>query len=344
MQVMTHTSEAMQRRSDRADRRAGFTLVELLVVMGIMLVLVVTTLPAFKAIQKSGRVSGAINSVTTTLNNARSQAIREGRDVAVMFRFDTVRQVCSMELLRAEATVYDADRRNGGMNAATVFVSIKGQAPVDLPKGAGVFGYGYGATRGSGGIDSYNWYEDLGSMSRFSGNSGRDPWLFPRTDVRVTAENNTPTDSDVALLDTFIIRFSPDGSVVNNAEELGSLAKGGDSFLDIDEPDSPDYRVWNPEVTTDPFNTTGAKIVHGEYQLRSVPMLTVVDLFEMGSDLGLRQPWMVVGDGMPSSQRFLDANNNGTEDQYEINDWIELNASTISFNRFTGELMRDIKR
>ncbi len=345
MHILTHHSEA--RRGQFAPRRGAFTLIELLVVMGIMLVLVVTTLPAFKAIQKSGRLSGATNAVTTTLNNARSQAVREGRDVAVMFRFDTQRQVCSMELLRAEATVYDADRPspNSGMNAATVFVSIKGQAPVELPKGAGVFGLGYGVSRGLGGIDYYNWYEDLGAISEFRGNYPRDPWIQPRTDVRVFAENGPPTDGHVKLLDTFIVRFSPDGSVVSNAEELGSLAKGGDGFLDIDAPDSPKYRVWNPEIKPGNFNNVRDRIIHAEYQLRSVPMLAVVDLFEMGTDLGLREPWMVVGDGMPTSGKYMNANGDQTPlDQIEINDWIDLNASPISFNRFTGELMRDIKR
>ena len=346
MYILNHHSEARHGQGAAAPRRGAFTLIELLVVMGIMLVLVVTTLPAFKAIQKSGRLSGATNAVTTTLNNARSQAVREGRDVAVMFRFDTRRQVCSMEMVRAEATVYNADRVNGRMDAATVFVSIKGQAPIDLPRGAGVFGLGYGVSRGSGSIDDYNWFEDLGAIPEFRGRYPRDPWIQPRTDVRIFSEANAPTTQDVKLLDTFIVRFSPDGSVVSNAEELGSLANGGDGFLDIDAPDSPpnnpNYRVWNPEMQVGNFNNLNERTVHGEYQLRAVPMIAVVDLFEMGTDLGLREPWMVLGEGYPDDRK--DANQNSIADQIEINDWIDLNASPISFNRFTGELMRDIKR
>lgn len=345
MHILNHYSEAKRGQRAAAPRRAAFTLIELLVVMGIMLVLVVTTLPAFKAIQKSGRLSGASNSVATTLNNARSQAVREGRDVAVMFRFDTQRQVCSMEVLRAEGVVYDADRLpNSRMNAATVFVAVKGQAPVDLPRGAGVLGYGYGASRGN--VSNYdNWYPDLGNLFRYNTQSRKsDPWLQPRTDPRIIAVDNAPSTDDVRRLETFIIRFSPEGTVVSNAEELGSLARGGDGFLDIDAPDSLNYRVWNPGIETGNFNNLREKTIHAEYQLRAVPMLVVVDLFEMGNDLGLRQPWMVVGDGMPTSNDYMDANTNTIVDQIEINDWIDLNASPISFNRFTGELMRDIKR
>ncbi len=327
----------------RRRERVGFTLVELLVVMGVILVLVVMTLPAFQAIQKSGRLSGAINAVTNTLNNARAQAVREGRDVAVMFRFDTRRQVCSMEVLRAEGVVYDA---GNDMTAATVFIAIKGQAPVDLPRGAGVYGYGYGASRDRNNqVDAYNWYEDLGSMFRYSGSTSKDPWLFPRTDVRIFADDGPPTDRHVKLMDTFIIRFSPEGTVVTNAEELGSLAAGGNSFLELDPPDdnSNRYFFWNPELR--PSGNLLDETVHAEYQLRSVPMLAIVDLQDLSTALGIQKPWMVVGDGMPTSNDYKNTNGAQTPpDQIEINDWIDANATPISFNRFTGELMRDIKR
>jgi len=321
----------------RRRARRGFTLVELLVVMGVILVLVVMTLPAFRAIQKSGRLSGAINAVANTLSSARAQAVREGRDVAVMFRFDTLRQVCSMEVLRAEGVVYDA---GNGMTAATVFVAIKGQAPVDLPRGAGVLGLGYGVSRGQGGIDRHNWYEDLGAIGIFRGNNARDPWIQPRTDPRVFAGERAAQTSDVEMLDTFIVRFSPEGTVVTNAEELGSLALGGNAFLELDEPDHFDYFIWKPEVRrgTNLLDET----IHAEYQLRSVPMLVIVDLLDMAADLAIREPWLVVGPDIDRDRS--NANGNSIDDQIEINDWIDANATPISFNRFTGELMRDIKR
>lgn len=320
-------------------RRGGFTLVELLVVMGVILVLVVMTLPAFRTIQKSGRLAGAVNAVTNTLNLARAQAVREGRDVAVMFRFDTKRQVCSMEVLRMEGVVYDA---GNGMTAASVFVPVLGQAPVDLPRGAGVLGLGYGVSRGQGGIDRHNWYEDLGAISVFRGSNARDPWIQPRTDPRIFAGDGTPSTSDIEMIDTFIVRFSPDGTVVTNAEELGSLAAGGNSFLELDPPgDRNRYFVWNPQVR--PGLNIGEVTIHAEYQLRSVPMVVVIDLLDMAADLAIREPWMVLGPDLNNGDQS-DVNGNLTLDQIEINDWIDVNASPISFNRFTGELMRDIRR
>lgn len=336
MQTGTHEHPGGHRR------RAGFTLVELLVVMGVILVLVVMTLPAFRAIQKSGRLSGAINAVTNILSNARAQAVREGRDVAVMFRFDTLRQTCSMEVLRAEGVVYDADQVSEGMDAATVFVPVKGQAPVTLPRGAGVLGYGYGASRTNQGNERLprNWYGDVAAYYKYTATDKSDPWLQPRTDVRVMAEDQTPSDTDVARLETFIIRFSPEGTVVSNAEELGSLARGGDGFLELDDPDHPEYFVWRPQVR--PGGNLREEVVHAEYQLRAVPMLVVVDLLDMGADLAIREPWMVLGQGYDEDR--YNANGNSRPDQLEINDWIKANATPISFNRFTGELMRGVKR
>lgn len=325
-------------------RRAGFTLVELLVVMGVILVLVVMTLPAFRAIQKSGRLSGAINAVTNTLSNARAQAVREGRDVAVMFRFDTLRQTCSMEVLRAEGVVYDADGQGGSFDtAATVFVPIKGLAPIELPRGAGVLGLGYGVSRGQGGIDWHNWYEDVGAIVEFRNPNAPNPWIQPRTDPRIFAGDQLPTTNDVKMLDTFIIRFSPEGTVVTNAEELGSLAQGGDSFLELDSPEDSraGFMRFNPEVR--PGQSRGETIVHAECHLRSAPMLVVIDLMELGADLSIREPWIVLGPDLNNGDQS-DMNGNSRLDQIEINEWIDANAVPISFNRFTGELMRGIKR
>ena len=352
----------MRARNDERDRddtaagrpsrlARGFTLVELLVVIGVMLILVVTTLPAFRALQDSGRVSGAINAVSSTMAAARSLAVREGRDVAVMFRFDPDRQVCSMELLVQEALVYDA---GNSLGAATVFVPVAGQSPVELPAGAMVFGYGYGASRVSS-PSSEDWYHDLGSLAAFdygSRRTERDPWLPPRTDVRVFSGTGDPTDVDVQQLDTFIVRFSPDGGAVTNAEELGSMANGGNAFLDLDAAlaDMADRTgdgayedeplLWDPEAIDNADEPLGV-FVKGEFQLRAVPMIAVVDLNRLAGELGIRELWYVRGDAPPER---LDANGNGDEDALEITNWIDQFVTPFAFNRYTGEMMRDIDR
>jgi prepilin-type N-terminal cleavage/methylation domain-containing protein len=328
-----HTTS--ENKSVLRSQRDGFTLIELLVVIAVILTLVVTTLPAFRSIQKSGRVSGAINALSSALETARAMAVRDGRDVAVMVRFDEKTVTTSLEFLQMDSIVYDADRQNGGMNAATVFVPYPGLAPMELPKGAGVFGYGYGASRGNV-TNKENWYPDLGLLYRYNGPTGRDPWLFPRTDFKVFDEES----GNIDRLETFIIRFSPDGTIVTNAEELGSLARGGDAFYELDDRDDPGFARWNPRVLNSGNLTEPG--VFPEYQLRAVPMVIVVDLYQMGDDLGIREPWRVLGDGYPSDRK--DANESGREDQYEIDDWITVHTTPIAFNRYTGEMMRDVKR
>lgn len=332
---MIRPTNNFTRLSPGLGARRGFTLIELLVVIAIILALVVTTLPAFRAIQRSGRVSGALNSLSSTFTTARALAVRDGQDVAVMFRFNEQTRRISLEILKTESFVYDADRSSGGMNAATVFVPYPGLAPTELPRDAGVFGYGYGASRGSVGR-AENWYPDMGSLFPYSGNTQDDPWLFPRTDFRFFDNN----ESNIDRLETFIIRFSPSGSIVTNAEELGSLARGGDAFYELNDRDDPNFTVWSPEVIQAGSLRDARTIT--EYQLRSVPMVVVVDLQQMSDDLGVREPWRVMGEGYGDDRR--DANDDGRADQEEINDWIKVNTTPISFNRYTGEMMRDVKR
>jgi len=67
-------------------RRAGFTLAELLVVIGIIVILATTTLFAVGRMAREARLSSATNSVIAALDNARTHAIRNNEMVLVVFR------------------------------------------------------------------------------------------------------------------------------------------------------------------------------------------------------------------------------------------------------------------
>ena len=345
-------------RGDRAARR-GFSLVELLIVIGVILALVVTTLPAFRAIRESNRESGSLNALSAAFNTARALAIRDGRDTGVLFRFDTTRQITSLQLVQVDVTLSEAEGGSGGnrMTGASVFVPVEGQAPIELPRGAGVFGYGYGASRDDRNGSPANpddramWYADLGLLYRSS--SGRranlDPWLFPRTDPFVfVTQGGSITNTSVERLDSFVVRFSPDGTVVTNAEQLRvpryNSAEGGDGFLDVRDPDDPEYtehaRSWSPEI----FQVGPVDRLLDEVQIRSVPFLVVVDLYEIREQLGIDLPWFVLGAGYSGfGDERTDSNGNNVFDQYEIDEWINRNATIVTFNRFTGAMMRDDK-
>ncbi len=66
--------------------RRGFTLVELLIVMGVIGVLSVLTLVSVKAITADARLSSATNTVAAALGNARALAMKKNQIVLVAFR------------------------------------------------------------------------------------------------------------------------------------------------------------------------------------------------------------------------------------------------------------------
>lgn len=61
----------------------GFTLIELLVILTISAILVAMAVPSFQALIQSNRISGAANSMLSSMDLARSEAIRRGNNVTV---------------------------------------------------------------------------------------------------------------------------------------------------------------------------------------------------------------------------------------------------------------------
>lgn len=78
-------TEAGTRRGARRTLSAGFTLLELLVVMGIMLLLMSTGVAGYFGMRRGAEMRGASSTVQTTLMLARQQAITKRRTVDVNF-------------------------------------------------------------------------------------------------------------------------------------------------------------------------------------------------------------------------------------------------------------------
>jgi prepilin-type N-terminal cleavage/methylation domain-containing protein len=65
--------------SHRTAPRRAFTLVELLVVIGVISILLVATLPVVNSLSKSGGRKGAVGSLLGAVEQARARAISDGR-------------------------------------------------------------------------------------------------------------------------------------------------------------------------------------------------------------------------------------------------------------------------
>ena len=81
MKGMNHTRRAAHPALRHAYR--GVTLVEILVVMGIVGILMAIGVPSYKYVTNANRISAEINGLLGDLQFARSEAIKEGQTVSV---------------------------------------------------------------------------------------------------------------------------------------------------------------------------------------------------------------------------------------------------------------------
>jgi type II secretory pathway pseudopilin PulG len=368
-------------------RAVGFTVTELLVVIIIIVIGATLLLPATSRIIESNNYSSAVNLVSTTLANARAQAIRSGLPTGVVFLFDTQTEVCTMQVVELRS-------RQGGVLTqfaasdprhayAQVFRPAAGTAPVELPVGFTVAGLSFSTAPGSGDgslIDrrTSHWY--AGEIYQDSFGNEVIPWIFPRDDVYHFIERTSPpltreefwdldgiSESDatdaVRHAATFMIRFSESGSVVTTSGGGGIATPNAylefvDGPLDRREdfdPDSPPEPAdradrFDPETGLG-VNLTGSAVnfePNPEVLLRSADQLAVVDLIGMRRELGIETPWFVRPERAGSLP--MPGPNGPTDDGwYAIADddeasrislWIDFNAELISFNRYTGEVLR----
>jgi len=120
----------------RRTRSAGFTLVELMIVVAVAAVLLAVALPSFQSVFRSNRVATATNEVIATLSLARGEAIRNARGAAVCPSVDG--ETCGDDWTAGWIIWADNDG-DGVLDGDEVirFVQGKSQAVVEGPE-AGV--------------------------------------------------------------------------------------------------------------------------------------------------------------------------------------------------------------
>ena len=76
----------------RTHRGAGFTLVEILIVIGIIVLLLGLSVPAFSWLTGSNSTAGAENNISAMIGRARGDALGLQRDTGVFFFVDPASQ------------------------------------------------------------------------------------------------------------------------------------------------------------------------------------------------------------------------------------------------------------
>lgn len=357
--------------------RRAFTLIELLVVIIIIIIGATLLLPAATRILESNSYASAVNLVSTTLANARAQAIRTGVPTGVVFLFDTQTQTCTMQVVEVRS------RQGGALTQfvaqdprhayAQVFRPAIGSAPVELPAGIAVMGLSFSTAPGDGNgslidEDTAHWY--AGEIYTDADGNDIIPWVFPRNDPLHFVRNNFSreqiweldgiADDDafaaVRHAASFMIRFSETGAVVTTS--VGGGIATPNAYLEF--PEGPldrtvDYDPDDPPEAVDALDRFDPEIGLGEdfdpnpeVLLRSAHQLAVVELGRMSRELAIEEPWFIrpERDGglpMPGPNNPNDDNwyaRVSDDDTSRISLWVDFNAEIVGFNRYTGEVLR----
>lgn len=86
--AMSSPSQRDKHRASTAQRGSGFTILELLTVIGIMALVSVASMPAVSALTKSSKINQAMSQITSTLEQARQYAVANNTYTWVAFYQD----------------------------------------------------------------------------------------------------------------------------------------------------------------------------------------------------------------------------------------------------------------
>jgi type IV fimbrial biogenesis protein FimT len=134
---MTSISSLRIAKSYRMQE-AGFTLVEVMVVISIVAVLASIALPSMRQFIVKTRISGIANELVGSINYARSEAIRRGQVVVICARSTPTSTVCGNTNQWDNGWIVCADLTPAANNLCTVTdANLGGLLRVRDPVGAG---------------------------------------------------------------------------------------------------------------------------------------------------------------------------------------------------------------
>jgi type II secretory pathway pseudopilin PulG len=304
----------MTRRSRhaRAVRRAAFTIIELLVVMGILVLLAVLTGISVSGVSREARLSSGVNQVVAALGSARAFAIQNNATVMVTFTVNVdpsrLGEGEIVEVVLAKATGEITTRYGSNQWYDERYAPVPGLPAVELPRGikvAGPLNTAYNGAPGGWGDGDELWVSQPGGRWSLA-----DDWNDDGVPEVVTNEIGRQ----------ICVIFGPDGTMVTrNVQGAGGSGAVVWPYLDADRNRTP--IIINHNGYGGVLQYVAYDAVGDEVDNHPVQWLAVYD------DEALRK---ARGDTNWGGENGEDLRNS------EITAWVEQFGVPIFFNRYTG--------
>ena len=290
---------------------AGFTIIELLVVMGILVLLAVLTGIGVSQISKGARLSSGVNQVKAALGSARAYAIQNNK--TVMLTFDVVvdpARVSEGERVQLLLAVASGDYETYSNYAFNERYSpVPGLVVAQLPKGIKVAGPLSTVYVGGGSGDSIQddvWVTQPGGKWRAAGGAVVSPESGGRR---------------IGVI------FGPDGTLLTrNPAGVGATGKVIWPYVDLDNSGSFGNPVNYPGVPGGIPQFIAFDAVGDECDTMPVQWLAVFDDSAMRRALN-EKAWSIAEVG------YQNAVSNYHED---VTNWVQSFGVPLFFSRYTG--------
>jgi type II secretory pathway pseudopilin PulG len=339
---------------DRRAPRRGFTLLELLVVIGILMVLAVLTGIGVTKVTRDARLAGATNTIISSLGGARALALRDSAYVLVTFRVASdarSRGVPSdpqvIEIVTARWTgevVTSATPRPAGVTGrfesdqwADRFLPVPGVPAVRLPPGILVAGADFGQSRDN---QAGSWDNQWRTQPRLAGTITTTVPAGASAPVTTFVPDLARTEMGFGIG----VLFGPDGRTLSrNPEQVTEVVtEGGNqnawvrAFVDLD---GNGYPSWGTTMCPNFLNLD--QVIYDEPL--DEPFLDLTPYLAVFNEEEARERFPPQSEASTSGWRawrgpqILETAANGSGPRVrDLSAFINEQADRITFNRFTG--------